>query len=162
MASISYFQRGLIQASEFKIMGDWFLYSVVAGGGQIAYEPTAVSYFRIHPNNTSGKKAQSDPSYYNEYFQIMRVLKSKWPISEETLNRFLDEAYKNFRRSRVSGVEFEFIIKSDELRATSRLKPHVLIGLLGFTFGGGEIFPIHLANALHDLGVLVSLLQVHD
>ncbi|WP_174021762.1 glycosyltransferase [Agrobacterium fabrum] len=149
------------QASEFKIMGDWFLYSVVAGGGQIAYEPTAVSYFRIHPNNTSGKKAQSDPSYYNEYFQIMRVLKSKWPISEETLNRFLGEAYKNFRRSRVSGVEFESIIKSDELRATSRLKPHVLIGLLGFTFGGGEIFPIHLANALHDLGVLVSLLQVH-
>lgn len=149
------------EASEFKIMGDWFLYSVIAGGGQIAYEPTAVSYFRIHPNNTSGKKAQSEPSYYNEYFKIMRLLKSKWPVPEETLNRFLDEARKNFRRSHVSGQRFEAIINSDELRVTSRLKPHVLIGLLGFTFGGGEIFPIHLANALHEMGVPVSLLQVH-
>lgn len=150
-----------IQASKFKIMGDWFLYSVVAGGGQIAYEPTAVSYFRIHPNNTSGKKAQSDPLYYEEYFRVMRLLKSKWPIPEETINRFLGEAYKNFRRSRVSGLQFETIINGDDLRATSRVKPHILIGLLGFTFGGGEIFPIHLANALHELGVVVSILQIN-
>lgn len=149
------------RASEFKIMGDWFLYSVIAGGGQIAYEPTAVSYFRIHSKNTSGKKAQSVPSYYDEYSRIMKILKSKWPIPEDTLNRFLTEAYKNFRRSRVSGPKFETIIDVDELKGTSRVKPHVLIGLLGFNFGGGEIFPIHLANALHELGVIVSLLQVH-
>ncbi len=149
------------RAAEFKIMGDWFLYSVVAGGGQIAYEPTAVSYFRIHSNNTSGKKAQSTPSYYDEYFRVMKILKSKWPIPEETFNRFLTQAYKNFRRSRVRGPKFETIIKVNELKGTSRVKPHVLIGLLGFNFGGGEIFPIHLANALHELGVVVSLLQVH-
>lgn len=150
-----------IEASKFKIMGDWFLYSVIAGGGQIAYEPTAVSYFRIHSNNTSGKKAQSNSSYYEEYFRIMKHLKSKWPIPEETLNRFLSEAHKNFRRSGVGGAKFESLINIDDLRATSRIQPHVMIGLLGFTFGGGEIFPIHLANALHELGIIVSLLQVH-
>ncbi|MCZ4430320.1 glycosyltransferase [Agrobacterium sp. SOY23] len=148
------------KASEFKIMGDWYLYSVIAGGGQIAYEPAAVSYFRIHSNNTSGKKAQSSASYYDEYFRIMKILKSKWPIPEETLNRFLSEAHKNFRRSRVGGAKFETLVNVDELRATSRVQPHVLIGLLGFTFGGGEIFPIHLANALHELGIDVSLLQI--
>ena len=150
-----------IEASKFKIMGDWFLYSVITGGGQIAYEPTAVSYFRIHSNNTSGKKAQSNSSYYDEYFRIMKHLKSKWSIPEETLNRFLSEAHKNFRRSGVGGAKFESLINIDELRATSRIQPHVMIGLLGFTFGGGEIFPIHLANALHELGIIVSLLQVH-
>ncbi|TRB05406.1 glycosyltransferase [Agrobacterium tumefaciens] len=149
------------QASEFKIMGDWFLYSVVAGGGQIAYEPTAITYFRIHSNNTSGKKAQRTLSYYDEYFRIMKDLRSRWPIPEETLKKFLTESYKNFKRSRVGGAKFEIIINADELKATSRVKPHVLIGLLGFTFGGGEIFPIHLANALHELGVVVSLLQIH-
>ena len=150
-----------IEASKFKIMGDWFLYSVIAGGGQIAYEPTAVSYFRIHSNNTSGKKAQSNSSYYEEYFRIIKQLKSKWPVPEETFNRFLSEAHKNFRRSGVGGAKFESLINIDELRATSRVQPHVMIGLLGFTFGGGEIFPIHLANALHELGIIVSLLQVH-
>ena len=150
-----------VEASKFKIMGDWFLYSEIAGGGQIAYEPTAVSYFRIHSNNTSGKKAQGNSYYYDEYFRIMRHLKSKWPIPEETLNRFLSEAHKNFRRSGIGGAKFESLVKIDELRATSRIQPHVMIGLLGFTFGGGEIFPIHLANALHELGIIVSLLQVH-
>lgn len=149
------------QASEFKIMADWFLYSVVAGGGQIAYEPTAVSYFRIHSNNTSGKKAQSDPLYYDEYFRIMKILRSKWPVPEETVARFLAESYKNFKRSHVGGQKFETIINANELKATSRVQPHVLIGLLGFTFGGGEILPIHLANALHELGVVVSVLQIH-
>lgn len=150
-----------VEASKFKIMGDWFLYSEIAGGGQIAYEPTAVSYFRIHSNNTSGKKAQGNSSYYDEYFRIMQHLKSKWPVPEETLNRFLSETHKNFRRSGVGGAKFENLVNIDELRATSRIQPHVMIGLLGFTFGGGEIFPIHLANALHELGIVVSLLQVH-
>lgn len=150
-----------VEASKFKIMGDWFLYSEIAGGGQIAYEPTAVSYFRIHSNNTSGKKAQGNSSYYDEYFRIMQHLKSKWPVPEETLNRFLSETHKNFRRSGVGGAKFENLVNIDELRATSRIRPHVMIGLLGFTFGGGEIFPIHLANALHELGIVVSLLQVH-
>lgn len=150
-----------VEASKFKIMGDWFLYSEIAGGGQIAYEPTAVSYFRIHSKNTSGKKAQGNSSYYDEYFRIMQHLKSKWPVPEETLNRFLSETHKNFRRSGVGGAKFENLVNIDELRATSRIQPHVMIGLLGFTFGGGEIFPIHLANALHELGIVVSLLQVH-
>ncbi|MRG63900.1 glycosyltransferase [Rhizobium pusense] len=150
-----------VEASKFKIMGDWFLYSVIAGGGQIAYEPTAVSYFRIHSNNTSGKKAQGAASYYDEYFRIMKILKAKWSIPEETMNRFVAEAHKNFRRSRVGGAKFETLINIDELRMARRIQPHVLIGLLGFTFGGGEIFPIHLANALHELGITVSLLQVH-
>lgn len=150
-----------VEASKFKIMGDWFLYSEIAGGGQIAYEPTAVSYFRIHSNNTSGKKAQGNSSYYDEYFRIMQHLKSKWPVPEETLNRFLSETHKNFRRSGVGGAKFENLVNIDELRATSRIQPHVMIGLLGFTFGGGEIFPIHLANALHELGIVVSLLQVN-
>ncbi|MGL6209969.1 MAG: glycosyltransferase family 4 protein, partial [Paracoccaceae bacterium] len=34
--------------------------------------------------------------------------------------------------------------------------------MLGFSYGGGEIFPIHLANALHDRGVMVSMLTMTD
>jgi glycosyltransferase involved in cell wall biosynthesis len=34
------------------------------------------------------------------------------------------------------------------------------MGILGFSYGGGELFPIHLANALHRMGVLVSMFQL--
>ena len=150
------------QAAKFKIMGDWLLYSNIAGGGQIAYEPTAVSYFRIHSNNTSGRKAQSSPAYYDEYFRLMKFLKSKWSIPAETMDRFLAASYRNFKHSRMLGHKFDELVNADELNATSRIQPHILIGILGFSFGGGEIFPIHLANALHELGVVVSVLQIHS
>jgi glycosyltransferase involved in cell wall biosynthesis len=39
---------------------------------------------------------------------------------------------------------------------------HILIGILGFQTGGGEIFPIHLANALHDQGHNVSVLTLES
>ena len=150
------------EARTFKIMGDWYLYSVIAGGGQIAYEPSAVSYFRIHENNTSGSRAQSNPEYYREYFRLMRALKSRWDIPEETLERFLQSCNAVFRHSQINGVEFDQLIDSTALRGISRASRHVLIGFLGFSFGGGEIFPIHLANALHRKGIMVSLLQMHD
>jgi glycosyltransferase involved in cell wall biosynthesis len=41
------------EAQTYSILGDWFLYCQVAGGGQIAYEPSAVAYFRQHGVNTS-------------------------------------------------------------------------------------------------------------
>lgn len=150
------------QASEFKVMGDWFLYSAVAGGGQIAYEPTAVSYFRIHENNTSGRKAQRTVEYYREYSRLMALLKSKWPIPDETLERFVAAAHRNFKNSRVAGHKFETFVNANELSAIKRKQHHILVGLLGFSFGGGEIFPIHLANALHRLGLVVSVLQMHS
>ncbi|OMP69511.1 glycosyl transferase family 1 [Agrobacterium tumefaciens] len=150
------------KASEFKVMGDWFLYSAVAGGGQIAYEPTAVSYFRIHANNTSGRKAQSTPEYYGEYFRLMKLLKAKWPIPKPTLDRFVASSYRVFKRSRISGQKFENLVNSRELGATRRRQHHILVGLMGFSLGGGEIFPVHLANALHQLGAVVSVLQMHS
>lgn len=149
------------QASNFKVMGDWFLYSAVAGAGQIAYEPTAVSYFRIHSNNTSGLKAQSTPEYYAEYFRLMKLLKAKWPIPNQTLDRFVASSHRIFKRYGISGQKFESLLDAKELRATKRHQHHILIGLMGFSFGGGEIFPVHLANALHRLGVIVSVVQMH-
>lgn len=150
------------EARSFKIMGDWYLYSVIAGGGQIAYEPSAISYFRIHGNNTSGSQAQSNPEYYREYFRFMRALKSRWDIPEKTLERFLESCSAVFRHSQINGFEFDQLVDTRALRDIPRSNRHVLIGFLGFSFGGGEIFPIHLANALHKKGIMVSMLQMHD
>ncbi len=109
------------EARTFKIMGDWYLYSVIAGGGQIAYEPSAVSYFRIHGNNTSGSRAQSNPEYYREYFRLMCALKSRWVIPEETLEHFLQSCNAVFRHSQINGIEFEQLIDAKALRGISRL-----------------------------------------
>lgn len=148
------------KARSFRIMADWFLYSEVAQGGQIVFEPSAVSYFRTHNTNTSGKDAQSQPEYYREYTRLMTALKHRWYIPDTTVDRFVSQAAEVFRGARVKGADFDDLVNATALKTVEREIPHVLIGLLGFSYGGGEIFPIHLANALHSIGVAVSILQM--
>lgn len=150
------------EARNYKIMGDWYLYSVIAGGGQIAYEPSAVSYFRIHGSNTSGSSAQSKPEYYEEYARLMTSLKKRWDVPDDTLVRFIDVCRSVSRGAGVKTEEFEKLVSYDNLSTVPREHIHVLVGILGFSFGGGEIFPIHLANALRRKGIMVSILQMHD
>lgn len=148
------------EARKYRIMGDWFLYSAITQGAQIAFEPSAVAYFRTHGENTSGKDAQSRPDYYKEYSRLMKALKRRWDIPDATVDRFVAQAKEVFRGAHVSEVQFEELVDSEELKRVPREIPHVLMAFLGFSFGGGEIFPIHLANALKDLGVSVSMLQL--
>lgn len=149
-------------AQGYQIMGDWFLYSEVAQGGQIAFEPSAVAYFRSHGANTSGQGAQSKPYYYQEYARLMTTLKSRWDIPDVTVDRFVAQASEVFHGANVQGVEFDTLVNAAALKAVKREMPHVLVGILGFSYGGGEIFPIHLANALRAIGVTVSILQMTD
>lgn len=149
------------QAKTYRIMGDWYLYSEVSGTGQIAYDPAARAYFRQHLKNTS-VKAQATPEYYREYSRLMTELKARWPVPEETFASFVQGARAVFDaqpRSAALG-QFDDLLNQTSLAALPRTRPHVLIVFLGFSFGGGELFPINLANALHALGVPVSMLQL--
>lgn len=149
-------------ARSYRIMGDWFLYSEVAQGGQIAFEPSAVAYFRSHGANTSGQSAQSKPEYYSEYARLMTALKRRWDIPDVTVDRFVAQAAEIFRNAKVQGAEFDTLVNAATLKSVRREVPHVLLGILGFSYGGGEIFPIHLANALRAIGTTVSVLQMSD
>ncbi|MGV1820005.1 glycosyltransferase [Agrobacterium sp. CG160-95] len=150
------------EARSYKIMGDWYLYSAIAGGGQIAYEPSSVSYFRIHDSNTSGSSAQSKSEYYKEYARLMTSLKKRWDIPDGTLKRFIEVCRGVSKSAGVQTEEFQKLVNYQSLSSVPREHIHVLVGILGFSFGGGEIFPIHLANALLRKGIMVSILQMHD
>lgn len=149
-------------ASEFRIMGDWFLYAHLAQGGQIAYEPSALAYFRSHTGNTSGLKAQSKPEYYQEYRRLMTYLKRRWPLSEETINRFVASCESVYQTADITDPPFADLLQVEHFQNITTDTLHVMIGILGFSFGGGELFPIHLANALRKQGVMVSMLQMMD
>lgn len=150
------------EASSYKVMGDWFLYSALAQGGQIAYEPSAVAYFRTHGQNTSGASTQSTPEYYIEYRRLMEALKRRWSLPTQTVDRFLENCRSIYRGAGIKSPPFDALLPEACLKVVQPEIPHVLIGLLGFSFGGGEIFPIHLANALHRRGAMVSILQMMD
>ena len=147
------------EAQSYRVLGDWFLYCHLAGGGQIAYEPEAVAYFRQHGNNTS-VSAFSTPEYYAEHQRLMTLLKQRWPIPERTVRRFManiEHQYRHFKVAETYG-EIARYVDAGVLLAQRREQPHIVIAFLGFYPGGGELLPVHLANALHEKGCLVSML----
>jgi glycosyltransferase involved in cell wall biosynthesis len=149
------------ETENYSILGDWFLYCHLAGGGQIAYEPSAVAYFRQHSGNTSVASFVS-PGYYEEHERLMLLLRQRWGVPDETVEAFYQKVAFQYARH---GLEEKFgplesycdILK---LLTEKRTRPHILIAFLGFHLGGGEVFPIDLANELHAQGYLVSMLAL--
>lgn len=149
------------EAETFTVLGDWFLYANLAGGGQIVYEPAAVAYFRQHGDNTS-VSAFSRLPYYLEHQRLMTFLKQRWDIPAATVSRFVGKVAHQYRHFKVATEfgELQQYVDEAELVAIRWRQPHILIAFLGFYPGGGEVLPIHLANALHSQGHLVSMMAL--
>jgi glycosyltransferase involved in cell wall biosynthesis len=143
----------------YRICGDWYLYCYISAGGQFAFNRKAISYFRQHKRNTS-VSSFVEPYFYKEHEDVLHYIKSKWDVPEEIIVQSYLRLLKHFR---YSGADNKIRSLSDVFDLTSLLKapktkPHILICSLGFTLGGGEIFPIHLSNALIEHGYTVSFM----
>ncbi|PWE21731.1 hypothetical protein DF188_05825 [Aliarcobacter skirrowii] len=139
------------EARTYKILGDWYLYSHLANGGLIAYEPDAISYFRQHEKNTS-VTSFSTAKYYEEHFALMKNLKNMWDIPDETIDNFyskIEFQYNHFKCEKTLG-SLKNYVNIEELKSIKREKKHILIAILAFHPGGGEFFPINLANAIQN------------
>lgn len=147
------------KACEYKICGDWYLYLHLAGAGQIAYEPTAISYFRQHQSNTSSSNFHQ-LYYYKERFSILHEIKSKWIIDKNIQKRYLDIVKQEYLHHKMALGEFETVFSKEINLEIQREKSHIQLYFLGFHAGGGELFPIVLANQLYDLGYTVSMVAL--
>lgn len=147
------------EAQTFRITGDWFLYSRIAGGGQIVYEPSSVAYFRQHGSNTSASNFTRD-YYYREYGQLMLAIIEMWDVPQATRKRFLEIVQFEFEHFQMSeqGFEFENLLPVDKILALSPSRKHIQLGFLGFHSGGGEVFPIRLATELIKRGYTVTMM----
>lgn len=148
-------------ARTYKICGDWYLYIQIAGTGQITYEPKAKAYFRQHGNNTSASNFHNK-YYYDENISILKELIDQWGIGQETRQKFLGKVkaqYNHFKLTDKLG-KFDDTFPVSDLMQADRTRPHVQLHFLGFHVGGGELFPINLANAFMEAGINVSLLAL--
>lgn len=146
------------EVRNFKICGDWFLYIHLAGGGQITYEPRAVAYFRQHDTNTSARNFHQR-YYYEENMEILRLLIRRWGIPTETRHAMLGKVraqYDQFKLDAEWGA-FDTVFDTEALMKGCREDIHIQLYFLGFHPGGGELFPINLANALTGAGFVTSM-----
>ncbi len=147
------------QWQKMVVCGDWLFYLHLMRGGRIAYCHETHGYYRIHQGGSS-KKAQTQEVYYQEHEMIGRAVASLYNVPDSLLerlhNRLKDYYFKNVKDGsdeRFSACfDFKKVIDSKKDR-----KPNLLMATYGFAFGGGEIYPIRLANAMKDAGVCVTV-----
>jgi len=149
------------ETENYSVLGDWFLYCHLVGGGQIAYEPSAVAYFRQHSSNTSVASFVT-PGYYEEHERLMLLLRQRWGVPNETVDAFYQKVAFQYARHGLEGKLGPLQSYCDKLKllGEKRERSHILIAFLGFHPGGGEVFPIDLANELRAQGHLVSMLAL--
>ena len=145
-------------AGRFSVCGDWYLYMHLAGGGRIVYEPSAVSYFRQHGANSS-VVSFSERRYYREHYRIATELCRTFGLEDDQVWQFYHRVREHYFRhcAAASVKEFHAEFPVQKLLEQQRTVCNILVGMLGFQTGGGELFPIHLANALRERGHNVSV-----
>lgn len=149
------------EAQSYKVCGDWYLYMHLSRGGQIAFDPEAISYFRQHRNNTS-VSSFNDCRFYREHHRIGVELRSLYDTPRPAIKENSIHVQKHFVSHVTAGVpgEFSNIFDIETINQTDYKRQHIVLGILGFRVGGGELFPIHLANALVTKGYVVSILAL--
>jgi len=143
-------------ASGYKFAGDWFLYLMIAGGGQIAYSPGAKAFFRQHATNTS-VVAFDKVSFYKELARLHSEVRRRWGVPLDTTLRFFAVLEQIFIASRLANDhELPDLVSLDALLKIRKEQVHIAISFLNFNVGGGEIFPIALLNELRRRGYMVT------
>lgn len=144
---------------KMRVCGDWLFYLHLIRGGSVAFSRDTHNYYRMYPSSTS-KKTHSHDIYYQEHEQVALAIASLYKIPIDLLIR-LQARLRDFY---FKNVEYGSTEKFDELfdlnkitQSKQKRKPNVLMAAYALTFGGGEIFPVRLANALYKAGAAVTL-----
>ena len=151
------------EAQTYRVCGDWFLYIHLARGGRIAFDPAAVAYFRQHEANTSVKSFKR-LDFYGEHARVAREMRRVRGVSDGQICRMYSFVFDHFRTHfpKTELPSLYRVFNLNEVIEQARTRTHILIATLGFHTGGGEIFPINLANALVERGHTVSLLVLQS
>jgi glycosyltransferase involved in cell wall biosynthesis len=151
----------LAELKAYKTCGDWLLYSRLARGGQIVYDPRALSYFRLHGANSSVRGFETI-GFYDEHVRIAYALRRHYGVNIRTLRTMLRKVWHQCksRLGKTQAIEFANRISLKAIAAQPRAVQHILIGIDQDNRNGGEAFPLLFIDDLLRQGHDVSLLII--
>jgi glycosyltransferase involved in cell wall biosynthesis len=141
--------------------GDWIFYLHLIRGGVLAYSPAASNYYRIHDGNTS-VKSHDDDVFYAEHEIVARTVQQYYRVSPDVFIRQRKNLIAHWRetRSLFSEEAFEACYSLSRIESVAICRfPNLLMAGYGFCSGGGETFPVELANLMKAAGYNVTYLD---
>ncbi len=144
--------------NRMKLCGDWIFYLNLIQGGAIAYSNETNNYYRIHSGSTS-LNVQHTERYYLERAEVSKYIAKHFAVCndvfDKTLTALKDHYIQNNHGTDPTIVESWYKIDEIIEEKTSR-KPPIMMCCYSFQMGGGELFAIHLANALKRKGYAIT------
>ena len=146
---------------QMKTCGDWVLYLHLLRGGMLAYSPQACNYYRIHGKNTSVGSYSQD-AFYREHELVARTVQQYFDVPAQVLRTLRDNLEIHWRETRgeYSDAALEACFSLDRIAAMQGARaPNLLMASYAFCSGGGETFPVSLANIMKGYGYNVTYLD---
>lgn len=144
--------------TRLRLCGDWIFYLHLVRGGLVGYTPQTTNYYRQHGEGTSFQIRQRD-TYYSEFEAVAHAVLKLYRIDTEILASQQQALYVEWCAARGAKAEVEFAQLYDlerVRRAVGTRSPNVLMAGFALIAGGGETFPVMLANLLRQQGVAVT------
>lgn len=144
-----------------RLCGDWVFYLSIIRGGLVAYTPTATNYYRQHKRSTS-QTVQRENLYYAEHEIVASYLVNFFRLDRNIIDKQDAALYDHwcYQRGSLGRAEFRSLYDPERVWARSiDRRLNVVMAVYALIAGGGETFPVILANLLHKRGYAVTLLN---
>ena len=141
-----------------KLCGDWAFYLELIKGGAIAYTNRTTNYYRIHSGSTS-LNVQHTERFYLERAEISKFIAKNYRVDPSVFDenlKVLKEHYVQNNYGDDPDVVGSWYVLDDIVKEMDSRKPSVMMCCYSLQMGGGELFAIHLANALKKKGYAVT------
>lgn len=143
---------------DLKLCGDWVFYLSLLKGGILAYTCETTNYYRVHKKSTS-LKIQKEPRYYREQQEVSKYVVKNYLIDTEIFKKQRECLYNHYKYFHPDKDKYDVdnwydlnIIEKEKVKR----KHNIIMCGFSMIMGGGELYPIVLANALKKKGVPIT------
>ena len=144
-------------------LGNWLFFLWLIRGGGVNYTPRALCHCNFSGENKIFKQ-EYRPEDCREIFHLSSFIASHYAIDLEAfrgIQKNLRQHYVNTLTQESESLESIYDLTQLAAQAQKRL-PNIVICGAALTQGGGEIFPIYLANAMRALGAPVTFIDFRN
>ena len=144
---------------DMKLCGDWLFYLEIMKGGCVYYSPAATNFYRVHQKSTS-LKIQKETRYYEEHERISEFIAANYNVPAEVHARhlhLLEEHYLSYFGGKDKADVAKYF-SVEKISSVTR-RQNILMCVFSMSIGGGETFPLILANELYKKGYPVTVLD---
>ncbi|MBJ7262411.1 MAG: glycoside hydrolase family 99-like domain-containing protein [Burkholderiaceae bacterium] len=141
-----------------RVAGDWVFYLHLLRGGKIAFDPSAINFFRRYEGSTAEATYRKD-TFYKEVGFASRTVAALYDVPWSVLER-CREGFGALYKVMVGSDESQFDRWYDfgaVAQARQHRLPNIMVSTMGFFPGGAEILPIRMANEFKRQGHSVLL-----